>query len=141
MTWLAAGLLVAAAEMVAPGFFLLWVGLAMLGTGAAAELAGLSWHEQLGLFVLLAVLLVGVAAVRLRHRPGFDLVNAPSAGLVGRACEALEFRDGHGRVRLGDGAWPARTTDGSAPLPGASLQVSGLEGTTLLVRGMPPPPS
>ena len=131
--WLVAGLLLAGAEMAAPGVFLLWTGLAALGTGAATAALDLSWHAQLGVFAGLTPLLIGLAAWRVRRRPQPDVVNAPGAGMIGLTCHALLVRDNEGRVSLRDGAWPARTTDGSAPAPGETLRVVGLEGTTVLV--------
>ena len=135
--WAVSGLALAAMEMLAPGVFLLWVGLAALGTAAATALAGLGWPAQLASFVLLATAFVGLVAVRLRGRPSRDSVNAPAAGLIGQTCRALEFRDGEARVMLGDGAWNARLDDRSTPSAGAALRVVGLDGTTLLVEPGP----
>ena len=133
--WIVAGLLGCAAEMAAPGVFLLPVGLAACGTGLAAEWLGLGGGWQVGLFLLLtAVLVAGVWRVQGRGAP-VDAVNAPGAGLIGRTCRAVGFEGGEGRVALGDGAWAARTADGSTPAAGAVLEVVGLEGTVLVVRG------
>ena len=135
--WIVAGLLGAALEMLAPGVFLLWIGLAAVLTGVAAELLSLDWHGQLAAFVVLTAALIGLAAMRLRRRRvQGDLVNAPNAGLIGMQCHALLFEAGEGRVSLRDGTWQARTTDRSAPAPGTVLEVVGLDGTTLLV-GLP----
>ncbi len=131
--WAVAGLALCAAEMLAPGVFLLPIGLAACGAGAATALLALGWHAQLGAFVVLALALVGLAALRLRRRPSRDLVNAPAAGLIGTTCRALAFEAGEGRVSLRDGAWPARVADASAPADGEVMRVVGLDGTTLLV--------
>ncbi len=136
--WAVGGLVLGALELLAPGFFLLWVGLGAIGTGAATVLFGLGWHAQIGLFVVLTAALVGLVALRLRRHEQTDLVNAPSAGLVGQTCRAIGFRDGQGRVALGDGTWTARLqgamryTD-PQPADGTALTIIGLEGTTLLV--------
>lgn len=131
--WAVAGLVLAALELLAPGVFLLWIGCAALGTAAVTALSGIGWHSQIGLFVALTVALVGAVAMRGRRARTPDLVNAPSAGLVGRTCRAIGFRDGEGRVALGDGTWHARMSAGAMPVDGQALQVVGLEGTTLLV--------
>ena len=131
--WMVAGLLLAALEMLAPGVFLLWIGLAALGTGVAAELAGIGWQAQIVLFVALTAALVGLIAIRQKRRPTLDSVNAPAAGLIGQTCRAVAFQDGEGRVSLGDGTWQARLTDAAQPAPGQALRVVGLDGTTLLV--------
>ena len=133
--WIVAGLLGCAAEMAAPGVFLLPIGLAACGTGLATEWLGLGSGSQVALFLLLtAVLVAGVWRVRGRGAR-VDAVNAPDAGLIGRICRAVGFEGGEGRVALGDGTWAARTADGSAPEAGAALEVVGLEGTVLVVRG------
>ncbi len=133
--WLVAGLLLAALEMVAPGVFLLWLGLAAILTGAATAVFTPGIVLQLGLFVALTAALVALVATRLRS-PGADTVNAPDAGLVGQQCRALDLAHGQGRVALGDGTWSARVADGTTPTPGQTLRVVGLEGTTLLVASL-----
>ncbi len=131
--WMVAGLVLAGFEMLAPGVFLLWIGLAALGTGVAAELGGFGWTAQVVLFVALTAALVGLIAVRQKRRPTLDTVNAPAAGLIGQTCRAIAFRDNEGRVSLGDGTWNARVTDATQPVAGQALRVVGLDGTTLLV--------
>ena len=135
--WIVAGLLLAALEMLAPGVFLLWIGLTALLTGVATELSGLGLVAQLVVFVAGTAVLVGAIAQRLRRRPVLDAVNAPAAGLIGQTCRALDFRDGEGRVALGDGTWSARLAGGPPPQTGQALRVIGLDGTTLLVSAAP----
>ncbi len=133
--WIIAGLLGCAAEMAVPGVFLLPIGLAACGAGLAAEWLGLAGGWQVAVFLALTgVLIAGVWRVRGRG-PRTDAVNAPGAGLIGRTCRAVGFEGGEGRVALGDGTWAARMVDGSAPVVGAVLEVVGLEGTVLVVRG------
>ena len=130
--WVVAGLGLCGAEMLAPGVFLLPIGVAALLAGGATEWLGLGWTAQVLLFVALMAALVGAAAWRMpRARP--DRVNAPSAGLIGTTCRALAFEGAEGRVSLGDGTWSARMADASAPAAGTMLRVIGLDGTTLLV--------
>jgi len=131
--WIIAGLLACAAEMAAPGAFLLPIGLAACGTGAVTEWLGLGGAQQVVLFLALTAALIAVAWRARGRRPRPDLVNAPAAGLIGQTCRAMAFEGGEGRVALGDGTWPARLADRSAPAPGALLEVVGLDGTTLLV--------
>lgn len=133
--WIVAGLLGCAAEMAAPGVFLLPIGLAACGTGLATEGFRLGAAWQVVVFLLLtAVLVTGVWQVRGRGTQP-DAVNAPGAGLIGRTCRAVGFEGGEGRVALGDGTWAARTADGAAPATGALLEVVGLDGTVLVVKG------
>lgn len=138
-SWIVGGLVVAALEMLAPGVFLLWIGMGALVAGVVTEMAGLfggrlGWPGQVGVFVVATVGLVGAAAWRLRGRARTgNGVNTPAGGLVGQTCRAVAFRDGEGRVALGDGTWAARVAGEAQPEPGDALLVTGLEGTTLLV--------
>src|SRR3546814_8357936 len=52
--WLSLGVLLAAAEIVAPGFFLIWVGAAAVVTGVIAWVVPLSVPLQLGIFAALS---------------------------------------------------------------------------------------
>ncbi|MBL0915669.1 MAG: NfeD family protein, partial [Sphingopyxis sp.] len=52
--WLSLGVLLAAAEIVAPGFFLIWVGAAAVVTGVIAWVVPLSIPLQLGIFAILS---------------------------------------------------------------------------------------
>jgi len=131
--WIVAGLLGCAAEMALPGAFLLPIGLAACGTGVIAGWLGLDGVQQVLLFLALTAALIAIAWRVRGRRPRPDLVNAPAAGLIGQTCRAMTFEGGEGRVALGDGTWPARLEDRSAPAPGALLEVVGLDGTTLLV--------
>ena len=131
--WVIAGLALCAAEMVVPGAFLLWIGLAACGVGALTEAFGLDWPAQVAGFIAIALALIGAAAVRTRTRPRDDTVNAPNAGLIGATCYALAFDAGEGRVSLRDGTWQARVADGTTPALGEAMRVVALDGTTLLV--------
>ena len=133
LTWLGAGLALLVAELAAPGAFLMWIGLAALGTGAAV-LAGLEgFGPQVAVFAVLAAGSIA-AGLRVRRRPE-RRVNTPDAGLVGRTVHALAFDGREGRVRLGDSDWPAQLVSGAAtPDPRGRLLVVGVKGLVLLVQ-------
>ena len=116
-----------------PGAFLLWIGLAALGTAGFTLLASAGLEGQVTAFVLWTAVLVGAVAWRVRRRFLPSSVNAPGTGVVGQLCRAAGFRDGEGRVRLGDGTWSARLAEGTDPAEGQALRVVGLDGTVLLV--------
>ncbi len=48
--WLIAGLLVGALELVLPGYFMLWIGLASCGAGLLTMALDVGWHWQLATF-------------------------------------------------------------------------------------------
>jgi membrane protein implicated in regulation of membrane protease activity len=132
LLWLLAGVAGCGAEMLLPGVFLLWIGLAAIGAGTLTEIAGIGFGAQVASFAGLLVLLLAIPLLRRRHAPG--PVNVPDDDLVGRECRAMEFQGATGRVRLGDGSWPARDVSGASPAADALLRVVGRDGTTLLVR-------
>ncbi len=136
--WAVAGLLLIVAEVVMPGVFLLWLGIAALVTGAVATLLALSLEGQLFLYAVAAVLacVVGWLVYRRigRNPRGAERVNDPHARLVGSIGHVTEaIRDGRGKVRIGDGDWLAEGPDLAA---GAAVRVKGLAGTALKVEAL-----
>jgi hypothetical protein len=133
IAWLAAGLVLLVVEMVAPGVFMMWLGLAACGTGLILLATGVGFELQVVVFAILAAISLS-AGLRLRRRPGGKL-NTQNSGLAGRTAIALTFHGQEGRVRLGDSDWAARIPgDIAEPEPGARLRVEGVDGTVLIVR-------
>lgn len=131
--WLATGLALLMLEMLAPGVFMMWLGLAACGTGLVTLATGMGFELQVVTFgVLTAISLAVGLRLRRRHPPR---LNTQQAGLAGRPATALTFRGREGRVRVGDSDWAARVpTDVPPPEPGARLRVEGVDGTVLIVR-------
>ena len=131
--WLLAGLALMIAEAVLPGAFLVWIGLAAVGTGLLTLAVDLRFELQVILFGVLAAASLAIG-LRLRRRKRSAL-NTQQAGLAGRTATALSFRGREGRVRVGDSDWAARLApDTEAPAPGASLRVVDVDGTVLIVQ-------
>ncbi len=133
LVWLLAGVVGCGAEMLLPGVFLLWIGLAACCVGLLTELAGIGFAAQVASFAVALALLLAVPLLR-RGRRG--RVNLPDDELMGRECRAIAFQGASGRVRLGDGSWAARMADGESPPVDALLRVVGRDGTTLLVTAV-----
>ncbi|WP_254453487.1 NfeD family protein [Siccirubricoccus sp. G192] len=118
-----------------PGVFLLWVGLAAIGTGLTILLAAPGFAVVVVVFLLL--LGAGIwTALRLRgrHRPT-PRVNTPRSGLVGRSGTLLPAPGPGLRVRIGDSEWPARLPrDIRVPEGPIAVRVEAVDGTTLVVR-------
>jgi inner membrane protein len=130
--WLVAGLALLLVEMLAPGGFMMWLGLAACGTGLVTLSGGIGFELQVITFGVLAAISLAVG-LRLRRHPA--RLNTHQAGLAGRVATALVFHGREGRVRVGDSDWPARVpTDVAQPDPGARLRVQGVDGTVLIVR-------
>lgn len=134
--WLAGGLVLLVAEVLAPGVFLFWLGLAALGTGVVVQLFDPPLAVKVVTFAALAAIAIS-AAMRLRRLDSRAArsINTAESGLVGRPAQALGFTGRDGRVRLGDSDWQARLeTDGPPPEPGSALEVVGVDGVVLIVR-------
>ena len=133
--WLIGGVLLLIAEIVAPGFFLVWIGIAAMLTGAFTVLFDIGAAGQLALFALYAVLAVLVARRWFGSRPvpsEDPLLNDRSAQLIGRQVQAISDISGHsGRVRLGDSEWSAR---GGPAMAGQQVRITGVEGNCLIVE-------
>lgn len=133
--WMIGGVLLLIAEVIAPGFFLVFIGAAALATGAFALLFGLGTAAQLALFALYALLAVMVGR-RFYANASDDssdpMLNDRSARLVGKVVTVVEAVDSQGgRVRVGDGEWSAR---GGPAKPGERVRVTGVDGNCLTVE-------
>jgi membrane protein implicated in regulation of membrane protease activity len=130
--WIAVGLGLLILEMLLPGVFMMWLGLAACGTGLLTLAFHFSFEAEVVSFgVLAAIALV----IGLRVRRPHQVVHTESEGLVGRPATALVFRGRDGRVRMGDSDWAARVPpDIAPPDPGARLRVARVDGTILIVR-------
>ncbi|MFV0473735.1 MAG: NfeD family protein [Pikeienuella sp.] len=134
--WIALGVAIGAAEMLTFTYFLIWIALAAIATGAAAWLfPGLSVGAQFGLFALLAIGLTVAGRYWLRGRGTQNAANGlnrRSDQLVGRSGRAaVDFDAGEGAVEIDGVRWPARLSAGEA-VAGARLAVIGAEGTLLI---------
>lgn len=131
LTWILIGVGLLVAEMLAPGVFLLWIGLAAIGTGLVVLALAPSLTTKVAVF--LALLAAGIgAALRLRkHQNPAVRVNTPDAGLVGRLGTITERTPAGARVRVGDSDWAARIA-GAAEV-GETVRVDGVDGTVLVV--------
>jgi len=137
-SWWVIGLILLAAEMIVPGFFLVWIGLAALAVGVLSLLlwdAGFwVWEVQLILFAAFAVATTFVGRkLTLRHDATDEpFLNQRGASLVGRTATLAEpIREGRGRIRLDDTIWQVMGPD----LPvGTRVKVVASNGRDLTVE-------
>jgi len=122
--WIAAGLLLCAGEMIAPGVFLLFLGLAAIALGFVWAL-------------LMFAVLSGVA-VLLGSRFYGSRENASDQPFLNRRADALVGHDyplaeaikaGEGAIRVNDTKWRVRGPDMPA---GTRVRVTGVEDATML---------
>ena len=133
--WMIGGVVLLIAELIAPGFFLVWVGAAAIITGLFALLFDIGAAGQLALFVLYTAIAVYAARRWYVGRPvpsEDPMLNDRSARLVGRLVTVVEPVTEHGgRVRVGDSDWSAR---GGPAEPGDQVRITGVDGNCLAVE-------
>ena len=133
--WAALGLVLLTAEMLLPGVFLLWFGLAALATAVLTFATDPSLPVQVVNFVTLSLIFAYSAKRWLADRPiesSDPLLNNRIGRMVGEtAVVTLPIEGGAGRVRLGDSEWQAEGPDMAA---GERVRVTGSRGTVLLVE-------
>ena len=133
--WLSLGLVLGVAEMVAPGFFLMWLGLAALIVGGLDYFLPITVAYQVAMFATLSVVTVFAGKKFLHDNPiateDADLNNR-GARLTGEIVTVAEaIVNGHGRVKVGDSVWSARGVDAEL---GSRVKVVGADGAVLLVE-------
>jgi membrane protein implicated in regulation of membrane protease activity len=141
-TWVLAGLVLLGLEIVAPGTFMLWFGIAAIVTGAVAigfDLAGsqaLGWQAEVILFLALSVVAVGAGRTLFRGRPeaaaNDSALNRRASRYIGREAVLSEaISGGVGRVRLDDTIWLVAGPELPA---GTRVKVTGTDGPRLKVE-------
>ena len=134
--WGAVALLLFAAEAMAPGAFMLWLGFAAVAVFALVLLfSGIPVLAQAVLFVALSFVSIQVYRrwFRKREKPSDQpALNRRTAALVGRVVPLERaIVDGHGRVQIADAFWEVTGPD----LPAhAHVRVVGADGMTLQVE-------
>lgn len=134
--WLAAAALLAGVELVVPGVFLVFLAFAAAVTGAFTWLfPDLGIGGQFASFAIWSAVAVAIG----RRWYGGDAVASSDPMLNDRAARSVgavvtavtDFTHGEGRVRLGDGEWPARGPDMPA---GTRAHVVAVDGLSLVVE-------
>ena len=136
--WLTLGVLLAGLEMLVPGVYLIWLGIAAIITGVLTGLLHLSLPAQVLDFVFLALIIAFSARRWLRDSPivsADPLLNRRGARMVGETAVVVQtIEHGSGRVHIGDSEWIARGPDTAA---GERVRITGSQGATLLVEPLP----
>lgn len=134
-SWLVLGAVLFGLELLAPGVFLMWLGLAALLVGLASFAVDWSWQAQVVAFVVCAL-----AAVPVWRRISIAQRGVEPEGFLNRRSEAFVGRvftlekpivDGAGTVRIGDTIWRVTGPDLAA---GSRVRVVRAEGALLTVE-------
>jgi membrane protein implicated in regulation of membrane protease activity len=134
--WLIGGVVLLIAELIAPGFFLVFIGAAAIATGFASLVLPLSLPLQLVIFAVLAFLAARVGgrraySMRYDYTPD-PFLNDRAKRLLGKVVVATQPIDANGgRVRVGDSEWSAR---GGPAAAGDRVRIVDIEGNCLKVE-------
>jgi membrane protein implicated in regulation of membrane protease activity len=132
--WWVLGLILLGVEVLLPGFFFLWFGIAAILIGVSALLVDWPWQLQVVGFVVLSLVTALIARRFVGTKNGDTAdphLNARSGRFVGETFVLAEpIVEGRGRLRIHDGVWQVRGPD--APV-GARVRVTGADGTVLTV--------
>ncbi|NVJ96770.1 MAG: NfeD family protein [Alphaproteobacteria bacterium] len=136
--WLSAGVLLLAGEMILPGVYLMWIGLASVAAGGVAWLMpemGFTGHGLIFAVLAAASIYVGNQYFYNRRKEQAPMtVNTRGHDHVGKIYTlASAIKSGRGQVQVRDSQWPAEGPD----LPkGARVKVKAVDGIVLVVEAV-----
>ena len=133
--WLVFGLLLMGLELMLPGVFLFWLGLAALLVGLLSFVIAPSWQLQLLMFAVFAAAAVPVWRRVARSNSGVSnsnpFLNKRSEAMIGRVFTLEKpIIDGAGTVRIDDTIWRVAGPDTPA---GSRVRIVRADGASLTV--------
>jgi membrane protein implicated in regulation of membrane protease activity len=133
--WLVFGLLLMGLELMLPGVFLFWVGLAALLVGLLSFVFLPSWQLQLLMFAVFAAAAVPVWRRVARSNSGVSasnpFLNKRAEAMIGRVFTLEKpIIDGAGTVRIDDTVWRVAGPDTPA---GSRVRIVRADGASLTV--------
>src|SRR5580700_8997368 len=132
--WFIAGALLLILEILAPGVFMLWLGLAALLVGLLSLAIDWSWQVQFVAFAAFAIAAIPLwrrLAVRGETPTDQPFLNRRADALIGRVVTLEKpIVDGSGTIAIGDTVWRVTGADIAA---GRRVKVTGVDGTALHV--------
>ena len=134
--WLIIAVILFVLDIMAPGFYMVWFGLAAAAVGGLAFAVPMETEWQILAFCAACIgfLMIGRALWSGRRAEVSDkpLLNQRAQQLIGRTFVlATAIQSGQGRIRAGDGLWSVRGPN----LPeGSAVRVTDADGTVLIVE-------
>jgi hypothetical protein len=133
--WLVFGIILMALELVAPGVFLFWLGLAALLVGLLSFVIHPSWQAQILMFAAFAAVAVPlwrrVARSNSAVSKSNPFLNRRADALIGRVFTLEKpIIDGSGTVRIDDTVWRVAGPDTPA---GSRVKIVQADGASLTV--------
>lgn len=134
-SWIVAGLVLLALELVVPGGFMLWMGIAGIITGLITLFQPIGWPVQWLIFGLLSLVSIAIWVRWNRSVPTQSdrpYLNRRADTYVGQeAVLEQAITQGFGRIVLGDTVWRVAGPD----LPvGQRVRITGSDGAVLKVE-------
>ncbi|MGH6736085.1 MAG: NfeD family protein [Methyloceanibacter sp.] len=134
-SWLILAAVLFALELLAPGIFFMWFGLAAAVTGLIMFRYDISWQWQLISFGGLSLASVLIANKYLRKHPlesERPLLNERATQLVGQSFDLVDpIVNGRGSIHAGDTIW---RVEGPELPRGTRIKVVGADGSVLKVK-------
>ncbi|WP_439615933.1 NfeD family protein [Shinella sp.] len=139
--WWVLGIVLLILEVLMPGVFLVWIGIAAIITGALSialwETAFWTWHAQWLVFAVLSLIaaIMGRRIVSSRGQTSDQPhLNQRGQSLIGRTATLEQpIAEGRGRIRLDDTMWNVQGPD----LPvGTRVRVTTSSGSNLTVEAI-----
>jgi len=135
--WLILGMLLAVAEVVIPGVFLIWLSAGAVIVGLVTLSLGIGVAAQMALAAILAVaaVMIGRRWYQKSYLVSEDpLLNDRSARMIGTVVEVTEpITNNTGRAKVGDSAWPAKGDELPA---GSKARITAVENGVLVLRAI-----
>lgn len=132
--WLIVATVLAAAEIIVPGVFLIWLAAGAAVTGVITLVFGPSLAVQFALFAGLSLAAVYIGRRWYAANPVVSsdpLLNERATRLIGRNVEVVgAIEGGRGRIRVGDSVWNCTGPDCAV---GTRVQITGSDNTSLIV--------
>jgi hypothetical protein len=136
--WIILGGILLAVEVMAPGTFILWLGVSAILVGLISFAIDWNWQEQGIAFAILAVASMvfwwKLVRPRRQDKEASDqpFLNRRAQGLVGRVFTLDKpIVDGAGTVRIGDTIWRVTGPDCAA---GSRVKIARADGAMLFVE-------
>jgi membrane protein implicated in regulation of membrane protease activity len=137
--WVALGLVLLALEIVVPGIFMLWFGLAAIVIGTITIMLGnvsfWPWEAQVIVFLALAIVLAyfGKRLTDRGNESDQPLLNQRGAQMFGRTAVLTEpVTEGFGRIQLDGVSW--RVAGPDLPVGSRVKVISHTDGGTLAIE-------
>lgn len=133
--WFILGAVLLVVEVLAPGTFVLWLGLAAIAVGTISLVIDWPWQIQLVAFAIFSV--AGILVWRKLNPPSEPAREEPILNRRGEAYVGRVFTlekpivDGSGNLRIDDSVW--RITGPDCPA-GSRVRVTRVEGGSLAVE-------